>query len=197
MFTGIVEEIGTIRRVSRTGSGARISIHTSLTLKKGDSIAVDGVCLTVEELNNNEFTSFMSMETINRSHFSVNLKENLKVNLERAVTPSSSMGGHIVLGHVDSTGEIYSKELSPEGGIYIFRVHNPDYMKYVVEKGSIAVNGVSLTCFDVRDKTFKVSIIPFTLHNTTLGFLKEGDIINLEFDIIAKYVEKLAGRKSW
>jgi len=103
-----------------------------------------------------------------------------------------------VLGHVDCTGEIYSKEVSSESGIFIFRVHDPSYMKYLVEKGSVAVNGISLTCFDIKEKTFKVAVIPYTLNHTTLGILREGDLVNLEFDIIAKYTEKLlTGRGKW
>lgn len=198
MFTGIIEEIGEIKRIQRTSGGTRIQISSSLKIQNGDSISVDGVCLTAEDVGKGIFTVFMSLETLSRSHFSKTLREGLKVNLERALTPSSFMGGHIVLGHVDCTGEIYSKEISSESGTFIFRVHDPSYMKYLVEKGSVAVNGISLTCFDVREKTFKVAVIPYTLTNTTLGILKESDYVNLEFDIIAKYTEKLLrGKAQW
>jgi len=137
MFTGIIEEVGEIKRVQRVTGGTRVQIISSLNIQNGDSISVDGVCLTAEEVGNGLFTVFMSSETLARSHFSRTLREGLKVNLERALTPSSFMGGHIVLGHVDCTGEIYSKEVSSESGIFIFRVHDPSYMKYLVEKGYI------------------------------------------------------------
>jgi riboflavin synthase len=198
MFTGIIEEVGEIKKVQKVSGGTRVQIISSLNIQNGDSISVDGVCLTAEEVGNGLFTVFMSSETLARSHFSRTLREGLKVNLERALTPSSFMGGHIVLGHVDCTGEIYSKEVSSESGIFIFRVHDPSYMKYLVEKGSVAVNGISLTCFDIKEKTFKVAVIPYTLNHTTLGILREGDPVNLEFDIIAKYTEKLlTGRGKW
>jgi riboflavin synthase len=198
MFTGIIEEVGEIKKVQKVSGGTRVQIISSLNIQNGDSISVDGVCLTAEEVGNGLFTAFMSSETLARSHFSITLREGLKVNLERALTPSSFMGGHIVLGHVDCTGEIYSKEVSSESGIFIFRVHDPSYMKYLVEKGSVAVNGISLTCFDIKERTFKVAVIPYTLNHTTLGILREGDLVNLEFDIIAKYTEKLlTARGKW
>jgi len=197
VFTGIIEDIGEVKRVIRTSAGARISIASSLQYSLGDSVSVDGACLTVEEIKNNEIVVFLSEETISRTHFQYTLREGLKVNLERSLTPSSFMGGHIVLGHVDCTGSVYSKVVNSESAIFIFRINDPSYSKYLVEKGSVAVNGVSLTCFDIKEKTFKVAVIPFTLQKTTLGLLKEGDLVNLEFDIIAKYVEKLLSTKTW
>lgn len=192
MFTGLIEEVGKIGRIQRSAGGVRISIISNLTVNYGDSVSVDGTCLTVEDLRRNEFIVFLSEETIRRTHFSRTLREGLPVNLERSLTPSSFMGGHIVLGHVDCVGEVYSKEIKSEGVEIIFKVLDPKYMKYVVEKGSIAVNGISLTCYDIKEKTFKVSIIPYTISKTNLQFLREGDLVNLEFDIIAKYLEKLS-----
>ncbi len=192
MFTGIIEEVGEIYKVVRVGKGVRVTIKNSLKTKEGDSISVDGVCLTVEEPRGNFITVYLSEETLYRSHFKNTLRESLKVNLERALTPESFLGGHLVMGHVDCTGEIYSIERNLEGGTFIFRVHEPQYMKYLVEKGSVAVNGISLTCFDIKEKTFKVAVIPYTLQRTNLSQKREGDLVNLEFDIIAKYVEKLS-----
>ncbi len=193
MFTGIIEDIGKIKKIQRISGGSRITISSHIKVNEGDSVSVDGTCLTVEEHTDTEFTVFLSEETIRRTHFSRTLREGLAVNLERSLTPSSLMGGHIILGHVDCTGEIYSKERKSEGAEFIFKVHEPYYMKYLVEKGSIAVNGISLTCYDIKEKTFKVTIIPFTLNKTNLQLLREGDPVNLEFDIIAKYLEKLRG----
>ncbi|MEO0230795.1 MAG: riboflavin synthase [candidate division WOR-3 bacterium] len=197
MFTGIIEEVGKIVKIQRSTGGVRISITANLTVNYGDSVSVDGACLTVEDFEKNEFTVFLSDETLRRTHFSRTLREGLPVNLERSLTPSSFMGGHIVLGHVDCTGELYNKETRAEGVEITFKVMDPKYMKYVVEKGSIAVNGISLTCYDIKEKTFKVSIIPYTISKTNLYFLKEGDLVNLEFDIIAKYLEKLSRDFKW
>ncbi len=194
MFTGIIEDVGEIKKVSHLGAGVRISVETKLDLILGDSIAVDGMCLTIEDLQNGVFTAFLSKETLSRTSFSFNIREGFKVNLERPLTPSSPMGGHLLLGHIDSTGEIYSRELNFDGGIFIFKLKERKYVKYLVEKGSVAINGISLTCFDIGESTFKVAVIPYTIQHTTLRYKKEGSIVNLEFDIVAKYIEKLINK---
>ena len=187
MFTGLIEEEGKIKKVLTLGQAKRIYVETSLSLKIGDSIAVDGVCLTVEEIKNKQVQLFLSKETLNRTKFKTNLKTGQYVNLERALTPSTLLGGHLVSGHVDTTGTV--KSIKKEGENYLFTFSFPrEYEKYIVEKGSIAVDGVSLTVASVKPGQFTVQIIPHTFNLTTIKRMKPGDTVNLEFDMIGKYV---------
>lgn len=188
MFTGIVEEVGTVRSV---GSG-KLAVSASLVLqgtRLGDSVAVNGACLTVSVLDSASFSVDVMPETLKRSNLG-QLRPGSIVNLERALLVGGRLGGHLVQGHVDATGKVVS--LVPEGGAIIASLAAPPgVMRYVVEKGFIAVDGVSLTVV-AHDKTsFSVSLVGFTLKNTVLGSRKVGDQVNLEVDIVAKYVEKL------
>ena len=191
MFTGIVEELGEV--VERKGE--LLTLRGALVTgdaRHGDSIAVNGVCLTVVRVEANTFTVEVMKETYDRSALE-SLKPGDPVNLERAVTPASRLGGHIVQGHVDGVGTIEKK--APGGGWEDVRVTLPSGLdRYIVEKGSITVDGVSLTVVAVDEAGFTVSLIPTTLELTTLGSKGVGDKVNLEVDIIAKYVEKLVGQ---
>lgn len=191
MFTGIVEEIGIIKGFTKRSRGADIVVQCQKVLKDtalGDSIAINGCCQTVVTLDENSFSANVSDETLNISTLG-SFKSGDKVNLERALTPISRMGGHIVQGHVDCTGKFLRFEKLADFYNLIFEIpHNES--KYVVYKGSIAVNGVSLTVAEINDNIFKAAIIPHTYENTTLHTLKSGDIVNIETDILGKYVEK-------
>lgn len=188
MFTGIVEEIGVIKETSPR----RLDIAAKKVLediKPGDSIAVNGACLTVTSLGGNGFSVDIMPETIRRSNLG-RLHYGDTVNLERAVSTGGRFGGHFVQGHVDGAGSIVS--LSPEEGAVIARISAPaELMPYIVNKGFIAVDGVSLTVIDYDDFSFSVSLVTYTREHTTLGSKKPGDVVNLEVDIIAKYVERL------
>ncbi len=188
MFTGIVEELGSV--VSRSSQGLTLQgPKVTAGVAHGDSIAVNGVCLTVVEVEDDTFTVEVMKETYDRSSLG-SLAEGDAVNLERAVTPSTRLGGHIVQGHVDAVGTIVSK--APGGGWEDVRVTLPSGLdRYIVEKGSITVDGISLTVVAVDESGFTVSLIPTTLELTTLGRKGVGDLVNLEVDVIAKYVEKL------
>ena len=194
MFTGIVEELGEITGWEQLDDAARVTVHGPLVTsdaKHGDSIAVNGVCLTVVSNENGCFTADVMRETLDRSALALGSR----VNLERAVRLQDRLGGHLVQGHVDGTGEIVSK--SPSEHWTVVRVTLPaDLDRYVVEKGSITVDGVSLTVTDVQPGWFEISLIPTTLDLTTLGPKGPGDPVNLEVDITAKYVEKLLGARS-
>lgn len=191
MFTGIVEEVGEIVRVGRAGDSARLSIRGATVTsdaRPGDSIAVDGVCLTVVALDGEVFTVDAVAETLNRSTLG-DRAAGARVNLERAVRADQRLGGHIVQGHVDGTGAVLSREPGERWERVRFALP-PALARYVVEKGSITVDGVSLTVTDVTDDAFAVALIPATLELTTLGAKRPGDRVNLEADVIAKYVEK-------
>ena len=194
MFTGIVEELGTVARLVDLGDAARITVRGPLVTgdsSAGDSIAVNGVCLTVVDVEDGSFTADVMRETLDRSSLG-RLAEGDPVNLERAATLATRLGGHLVQGHVDGVGEIRSRE--PAEQWEIVTVSLPAGMsRYVVEKGSIAVDGVSLTVTRVDAELFSVSLIPTTLKLTTLGHKGVGEPVNLEVDVIAKYVEKLVG----
>ncbi len=191
MFTGIVEEIGDIKAI---GTG-RLSIQGNMVLKgtkPGDSIAVSGACLTVTSISNNGFDVEIMPETIRRTNLG-RLHYGDKVNLERAVPADGRFGGHFVQGHVDDVGKVLS--LKPEEGAFIARISVPsDLLPYIVSKGFIAVDGVSLTVIAYDDFSFSVSLVDFTRKHTTLGIIKPGDTVNLEVDIMAKYVERLQQR---
>ena len=191
MFTGLIEEIGEIKIVKREGKSTRVFVKTSLNLEKGASIAVDGVCITVEKIDKDGFWAFLSEESIERTRFKFILKPGIKVNLERPLTLAARLDGHLVLGHVDTTGIIVSVKKKGSGAEMEFKLKDKYYTKFLVEKGSVAVNGISLTCFNIKDDCFKVALIPETLKKTNLGFARVGDPVNLEFDIIGKYVENM------
>lgn len=193
MFTGIVEELGEVVGAQDLGDAARLTIRGALVTtdaRHGDSIAVNGVCLTVVDvLSDGRFTADVMAETLNRSSLAA-LSTGSRVNLERAAAVNSRLGGHIVQGHVDGTGTVISR--TPSQHWEVVRIALPaDLSRYVVEKGSITVDGVSLTVSAIGDDWFEVSLIPTTLGLTTLGGAAVGTPVNLEVDIIAKYVEKL------
>ncbi|SDR10003.1 riboflavin synthase [Thermostaphylospora chromogena] len=194
MFTGIVEELGRVVEVEPLPEAARLSISGPLVTSDaahGDSIAVNGVCLTVVTVEDGVFTVDVIKETLDRSALGA-LRPGSPVNLERAVRADQRLGGHIVQGHVDGTGVLLSR--SPAEHWDVIRVSLPrDLSRYVVEKGSIAVDGVSLTVAAVDDESFSIGLIPTTLQKTTLGNKEPGEPVNLEVDVIAKYVEKLVG----
>jgi len=192
MFTGLIEEIGRIQLVTKYEKSSLISIKASIVLKGakvGDSICTNGVCLTITELNNNCFTAFVMPETMRRSNLK-NLTRGDEVNLERALCLQDRLGGHILSGHIDGTGSI-TKLQSEDNALWITISTQEQLLKYIVQKGSIAVDGVSLTVANIDDETFQVSIIPHTKAATTLLGKKEGDEVNLECDILGKYIEKL------
>lgn len=189
MFTGIVEETGKIDSVVNAGGGSRIRIAARTVLsgtKQGDSVAVDGVCLTVEELAGGYFECFASTETLEVSTLA-GIRSGSEVNLERALAVGSRIGGHFMPGHVEAVGSVHS--VRPMGEGYIFRFSFPDkFTQYVVSKGSVAVDGISLTIAEIHDGGFSVSVIPETYDSTTLRLKRVGDSVNLEPDLILKYV---------
>ena len=192
MFTGIVEELGQVAKLETLTDAVRISITGPLVVsdaKIGDSISVNGVCLTVTEKTADSFSADVMQETLNRSTLG-QLVPGSKVNLERPVTLATRLGGHLVQGHVDGMGKIISREKSDNWDVVTIEP-NPELLKYIVEKGSITVDGTSLTVASVNDTIFTVSLIPETLAKTTLGLVNPGDRVNLEVDVMAKYVEKL------
>ena len=192
MFTGIVEELGTVEGVEEQPDAVRLTVrgpHVVLDASLGDSIAVNGCCLTVAERDGETFTADVMRETLDKTSLG-GLEPGAKVNLERAVTPQTRLGGHIVQGHVDGTGEILAR--TPSDNWEVVEVSLPGSLaRYLVDKGSVTVDGVSLTVVEVRDASFTVSLIPETLARTTLGIKQAGERVNLEVDVIAKYVERL------
>jgi riboflavin synthase len=192
MFTGIIEEIGTVTSVVKGEKSCKLTITGNVIfddIKLGDSVSVNGVCLTVTSMTKSSFTADVMAETMRRSSLGM-LKNGSRVNLERAMSANGRFGGHIVSGHIDSTGEIIS--LIPEGNAVWVTVHaDLNTLRYIVEKGSIAIDGISLTVAEVTNQYFRVSIIPHTRMQTTLLSKKSGDTVNLECDIIGKYIEKL------
>ncbi|MFI6082021.1 riboflavin synthase [Streptomyces sp. NPDC051217] len=192
MFTGIVEELGQVAAVEKLGDSSRFRLRGPAVTegaKHGDSIAVNGVCLTVVDLDGGEFTADVMAETLDRSSLGA-LVPGSRVNLERPMAVGDRLGGHIVQGHVDGTGTIMDRKTSENWEIV--KVSLPaDLTRYVVEKGSITVDGVSLTVVDAGPDYFTISLIPTTLALTTLGIKEPGDPVNLEVDVIAKYVERL------
>ncbi len=188
MFTGIVEEIGIVKETSRD----RLAFEAHRVVegtRTGDSIAVNGVCLTVVALENRGFSVDVMPETLRCTNLG-RLHHNDQVNLERALVLGGRLGGHLVLGHVDDVGEVL--DVSNEEGARIMRISAPvELVPYMVDKGFIAVDGVSLTIVDAENSSFVVSLIGYTMENTTLGRKRAGDVVNLEADVIAKYVENL------
>ncbi|MET7363640.1 riboflavin synthase [Streptomyces sp. NPDC005562] len=197
MFTGIVEELGEITAVENLPDASRFRLRGPVVTKgarHGDSIAVNGVCLTVVEHEGEEFTADVMAETLNRSSLGA-LAVGSRVNLERPTAVGARLGGHIVQGHVDGTGEIVERK--PSENWEIVKISLPAGLsRYVVEKGSITVDGVSLTVVDAGPDFFTISLIPTTLALTTLGIKQPGDPVNLEVDVIAKYVERLLGDRA-
>ena len=193
MFTGIILAIGKIAAIERKSGDCRLTVDTgTLDLKDtalGDSIAVNGVCLTAVELGPHYFCADVSNETLSRTVL-VTATIGSPVNLELALTPSTRMGGHIVSGHVDGMGQLLEKK--PDGRSVRFTFKAPDNLaKYIAEKGSICINGISLTVNEVKGAQFNVNIVPYTLKDTTLALLSVGDLVNLEVDLLARYMERL------
>jgi riboflavin synthase len=194
MFTGIIEELGQVSSVEARGENARVVIeaHTvTEDTKHGDSIAVNGVCLTALDVRPDSFAADVSRETLDRSTLG-RLTPGTPVNLERAVTPTTRLGGHIVQGHVDARGTFVSA--TDHGGSWTVRIaYPPEIARYLVFKGSVAVEGISLTIAELTDDYFEIAIIPKTWEVTNFSHLQPGDNVNLEVDVIAKYVERILG----
>lgn len=192
MFTGIIEEKGIVKSVSRSGDSLLIEISAELVFgdaKIGDSIAVNGICLTATKTGSRNASFFVMDETVRKTALK-QLAAGSPVNLERALCLNSRLGGHIVSGHIDGTGKIMS--IRDDGGAKIFTFSAaPEVMRYIVYKGSVAIDGISLTVMSVNDTSFSVSLIPHTLQSTALSEKKVGDESNIECDIIGKYIEKL------
>jgi len=196
MFTGLIEEIGSVESVVKSVKSARITIKANKVLegvKLGDSISTNGVCLTVTSFDSGRFSIDVMAETMRRSNFK-HLSPGVKVNLERALSLGDRLGGHMVSGHIDGVGTIlrYEKE---DNAVWITVAAAPEILTYIIQKGSIAIDGVSLTVAYVDDSVFKVSIIPHTKDATTLLHKKMGDEVNLECDMIGKYIEKLLSNR--
>lgn len=192
MFTGIVEEIGTLKAIQKGRNSAILRIQAAKIMTDmhiGDSIAVNGICLTVTEFSANEFAADVMHETLNRTNLG-QLRQGSSVNLERAMAANGRFGGHIVSGHVDGVGTV-SNIQRDDNAIWYTISAGPEILRYIVEKGSITIDGTSLTVARVSDKDFAISAIPHTVAITILGQKKVGDKVNLENDIIGKYVEKL------
>jgi riboflavin synthase len=192
MFTGIIEEMGTVKALRREAGAARLSLSAATVLDGtalGDSICVNGVCLTVVEMGRSEFSADVAVETLRVTNLG-ELKAGARVNLERALQLSARIGGHLVSGHVDAVGRL--REKREEGnGWRIFFDAPETVLRYVIKKGSIAIDGISLTVADLDRTGFSIAMIPHTARLTTLGFKTTGDSVNLEADIIGKYVERL------
>jgi len=201
LFTGIVEELGSIRAVRRGAESAQLLIEAARVIegsRVGDSIMVNGVCLTSVHFGERSFTADVMAETLAKSNLG-NLKAGDKVNLERALRLGDRLGGHIVSGHIDGVGTIIGREKKDIATLVSIKA--PDaVMRYIIKKGSVAIDGISLTVVDFGKDTFQVSLIPHTARETTLGFKKTGDSVNLEGDIIGKYIERMVsfqgGRES-
>ena len=192
MFTGIIEELGKIRNITQLSNGAKLVVECSKILsdiKVGDSISVNGVCQTVTEFDSSAFSVLLSDETLRITNFS-DSKQGDFVNLERALTLNSRLGGHIVSGHIDTIGTLVNSEKLSDFFSLAFEIPEK-FAKYVIYKGSITVNGISLTVSDIKDNVFTTAIIPHTYKNTVLKYLNSGDKVNIETDILSRYIEKL------
>ena len=194
MFTGIIEEIGKLKSVRRGNRSAVLEIEADKVLagtRIGDSISINGVCLTVTTLGPTSFTADVMPETFDRSNLG-SLHSGNPLNLERALRLGDRMGGHIVSGHIDGAGSILNFK-EDENAIWITIKAEPSILRYIVEKGSVAIDGISLTVASVDEATFKVSVIPHTRHETTLCTKVPGNKVNLECDIVAKYIDRFSG----
>ncbi|MEC7784096.1 MAG: riboflavin synthase [Bacteroidota bacterium] len=191
MFTGIIEDLGKVEKLEREGDNLHITVSSRLTaeLKIDQSVAHNGVCLTVVSLNDNSYTVTAIEETLNKTNLN-ELKEQDLVNLERAMILGSRLDGHIVQGHVDQTATCINKENKDGSWIFTFS-YNPDLNNVTIEKGSITINGVSLTVVNSKINEFSVAIIPYTYEHTTFNFIEKSTEVNLEFDVIGKYVKRL------
>ena len=192
MFTGIVEELGNISQIKKTDTGKQFTITAEAImddLKVGDSVSVNGVCLTVTTYDESSFNLDLVQETLKKSNLGDLKKENF-VNLERAITLSTRLGGHILQGHVETVGVIMDKVPSGDGATLSVGI-DPGFMRYCISKGSIALDGVSLTIASMSENIIKIALIPHTLEMTTLGLKDVGDSLNIETDIIGKYIERL------
>jgi len=191
MFSGIVSNVGIVNQIIRKHEGAILTVQGGdgfSGFESGESIAVNGVCLTVRDSANDTFTVDLSAETLSRTCFK-NIEDQANVNLERSLTPTDKISGHFVSGHIDCVGHITS--IDHKSGEIIFRFEYPaEYTPYIIEKGSVAVDGISLTAFFCVNNEFSVSIIPFTFSNTNLASRKMGDAVNIECDMIGKYIHK-------
>jgi riboflavin synthase len=191
VFTGLVADLGTVAGLEATGDGVRLRVHSPLAgeLREGDSVAVNGVCLTATQVADGQFAADVMHETLRRSSLAA-VVDGARVNLELPLRAADRLGGHVVQGHVDGVGTI--SEVAADGFARVVTIEAPpELLRYVVEKGSIAVDGVSLTVASVTADTFSVSLIPETLERTNLGAAAPGTPLNLEVDVLAKYVEKL------
>ncbi len=201
MFTGIIQAVGAVKALENKSADVLIKIETPDDFKNielGESIAVNGTCLTAIEVLEKGFSANLSSETLKKTSLR-DIRANSNVNLERSLTPQTKMSGHFVMGHVDEVGSII--EIKKQEGQTLFRFkHSQNMASYIVEKGSVAIDGISLTVFDCRDNCFSVAVIPFTLNHTNLKDRKIGDKVNLECDMIGKYVvkacEKILGDRS-
>jgi riboflavin synthase len=195
VFTGLVADLGSVAGVDETGDGLRLTLRTRLAgdVGEGDSVAVNGVCLTATAVDGDRFATDVMHETLARSTLGA-IATGARVNLELAVRASDRLGGHIMQGHVDGAGTVTGVREDGFARVLTFAPEDPALLRYVVEKGSIAIDGVSLTVARIDDETFDVSLIPETLERTTLGGAAAGTRVNLEVDVVAKYVEKLVAR---
>jgi riboflavin synthase len=189
VFTGLVADLGTVTAVDASGDGVRLTVRTALELGEGDSVAVNGVCLTATSLPDGAFTADVMQETLRRSSLGA-LEDGSRVNLELPLRADDRLGGHFVQGHVDGLGTVW--DVREEGFSHVVSIGAPpEIMRYVIEKGSIAVDGVSLTVSALGEDWFQVSLIPETLERTILGEATAGTPVNLEVDVLAKYIERL------
>jgi riboflavin synthase len=194
VFTGLVQDLGTVTAVDATADGVRLAVRTTLAgeLALGDSVAVNGVCLTATDVSDGQFSADVMRETLRRSSLA-EAGEGRTVNLELPLRASDRLGGHVVQGHVDGVGSV--REVREEGFARVVTIAAPaDLLRYVVDKGSIAVDGISLTVMEAGEDRFTVSLIPETLERTNLGAAAPGQTVNLEVDVLAKYVERLVRR---
>ncbi len=196
MFTGLVQELGTIDELTQTPDGVRLTVSAGCAgeLAEGDSVAVNGVCLTATRIEAKAFTADVMHETLRRSSLGA-VEAGGRVNIELALRAADRLGGHVVQGHVDGTGRVLATAQEGFARVVTVAPDDPALLRYVVEKGSIAVDGVSLTVAALDDETFTVSLIPETLERTNLGAAQAGTPVNLEVDVLAKYVEKLVASR--
>lgn len=194
MFTGIIETMGTVTSAVKTGGNLEITIRSVIApeLKIDQSVSHNGVCLTVTHVDDQQYTTVAVAETLQKSNIG-QFREGYSVNLERAMIFNSRIDGHIVQGHVDGTGACES--ITEQDGSWLYRIRfQPQFAGLIVEKGSICLNGISLTVFDITDDAFSVAVIPYTYQHTNIQYLKPGDTVNLEFDILGKYVARQMNR---